>query len=309
MFYMNFIQKFGYIIFITLVLSPSSYAIVICTAANSAYFPHVISLIGSIHKINFNELQEIMVFDLGLQKSEIKRLNSIKKVHVYSVQKTHPAILDFAQAPQGYRSLGWFAWKPVVIKQTLDKYEHALWLDAGSTVLKSLTPIFDHLKKEGSFICIIGDEKIGNKWKHPVSWGTTKFIRDKYKLDTPENCWILDQEFIAGGIIGASRDHETYDNFFLPLYESTFDIRNFEDDGSPSGLGRHDQTVMSFLVYQQNLKFFQQDYTQQKPMVVAGHEINATWNAQYINENTTIYSSRNNLFALDNFEKYLQYRQ
>ncbi len=301
---MNFIKNYFYILLLVTFFDVCS--MVICTAGNSAYFPHLLNLIGSIHKIDFDNLQEIMVFDLGLTNQEIQNINSIQKTHVYKVKKTDPSILDFMYAPQGYRSLGWFAWKPVVIKQALDRHERVLWLDAGNTVLKSLMPIFECIDEFGYFICTIGNDTIDGRWKHPVGWGATRFVREKYDLDSRENRWILDQEFIEGGICGFKKNHEIYKDFLMPLYQSTFDIRNFEDDGTPPGLGRHDQVLMSILVYQKHLKFFRQDYTQRYPMVILGKDIFITWNPAHVDDRTTLYRSRNDIGRIDNFEKYIR---
>lgn len=284
-------------------------SMVICTATNSKYFKHTLGLIGSIHKNSYTNLVEIMVFDLGLSPQEKKRLNAIKKTNVYTIEKTHPHILNIFQAPQGYQSLGWFAWKPVVIKQALDKHDTILWLDAGNTVLRSLQPIFNHIQKNGYLICTIGDEKDGHQWKHPIKWGATQYIIDKFNLDTAENRWILGAEFIDGSLIGASKNHASYTDYFLPLYKATYDLRNFADDGTSSGVGRHDQTYMSALGYLQGKTVLQQEHTQTTPMLLDGHEIFTTWNPNYVDERTAIYHSRSDLYLVEDFAKYLKYRK
>src|SRR5439155_21284257 len=48
-----------------------------CTAADSSYFTHLLNLIGSIHKISFDQLGEIAVFDLGLHQEQVEELNKI----------------------------------------------------------------------------------------------------------------------------------------------------------------------------------------------------------------------------------------
>lgn len=81
-----------------------------CTTADERYFPLLINLIGSIHKVNFDELGEIAVFDLGFTEQQLDELHCIEKVRVYNVELTHPDLLK----PNSRLKRGWYAWKPVV---------------------------------------------------------------------------------------------------------------------------------------------------------------------------------------------------
>ena len=40
-----------------------------------------------------------------------------------------------------------YAWKPLAIKEGVDEFGGGLWLDAGSSVMGSLDPVFDLLVK------------------------------------------------------------------------------------------------------------------------------------------------------------------
>lgn len=282
-----------------------------CTGASSNYFPHVLNLIGSIHRVNFDDLGEIAVYDLGLSQHERDALSRIQKVSVQSLQCTHPQLLQFFTLPNGHRILGWYAWKPVAIKQALDLFPYVLWIDAGSTVLKPLNTLMQYIEQEGYFIATIGNEYEHGRYRHPISWGTTHFVRKKFDLDKPDNRWILSAEFVMGNIIGVAR--ESKDLFLMSLYEMTKDLRNYQDDGStPNGFGtaRHDQTLLSVWVYLHGLTVFKQDYTQQVPMMlsVKGHEepLYITWNKPYVCEKTCIYSSRGDLSY--NGAQYIHYK-
>src|ERR1700722_507157 len=67
-----------------------------CTASDSDFFEYLLQLIGSVHRVNFKETEEISVFDLGLTKTQRAFLNSINKVTVYDVEMTNPDLLkDF----------------------------------------------------------------------------------------------------------------------------------------------------------------------------------------------------------------------
>ncbi len=103
----------------------------------------------------------------------------------------------------------WYAWKPVVIKQSLQTFHYILWVDTGTTVLKQLDNLFKYIQNEGYFLATIGNEIINGRYKHPLSWATTSYI----------------QKQIMAGVIGISKKNQ---NAFLnQLYKLTYDLKNF----------------------------------------------------------------------------------
>ena len=134
-----------------------------CTAADEQYFPWLLSLIGSIHKVNFEALGEIAVFDLGFAAWQRALLNVMEKVHVYFLDTAHPKrkelLTSFKTSDHGRTARGWYAWKPVVIKQALDMFPYVLYLDAGTVALKRLDNLFKHIQRKGYFL--LEDQKWG----------------------------------------------------------------------------------------------------------------------------------------------------
>lgn len=289
-----------------------------CTAANSNYYQHLLNLIGSIHKVNYNTLGHIAVFDLGLTPTQKAELLRIDKLSIHEVEKTHPDILKiFVKDNIYHRTVpGWYAWKPVVLKQSLEMFPYVVWLDAGTTVLRPLDDLFAHIVEYGYFLATIGDGPVNGKCEHNVGWGTTKFVAEQFQLNDPANKWILEKESVMAGVIGVSRN--CYPFFVHPLYSLTRDMRFFKDDGTaPNGFGtgRYEQTLMSILAYSENMHIFEQDYQQKVPMeLVVKRDAQLhfkrdivpfyiTWHGGYVNEKTHIYSSRNDM---GNFQQYVQ---
>lgn len=292
----------------------------VCTASCRNYFDKVLNLIASIHKVNYSELKEIAVFDLGLEQSQIDQLKSIEKVSVYKLEQNNPDVLKrFKVGPTQSTVLGWYAWKVVAIKQALDMFPHVLWLDGGTTVLNSLNDLNEHLVEHGHFLATIGDEtKKDGSWMHPVKWGLTNFVRKAFNLDAEANKWILDKEMIMGGVIGMVRDSEAYKKILMPLYGFAQEkgLRYFQDDGTaPDGWGkaRHDQVLLSCLVYSQGFNFAIQDHKQKNPIhFTIGNrtvDFHITWNDAYVDQNTNIYSSRGDIKRYDLFSKFTKYKQ
>ncbi len=280
------------------------------TAADSNYYEPLLNLIGSISRVHGSNLGKIAVFNIGLTENQIQELNTIEKVEVFEVEKVHPDILKPMQvSPRGKTVPGWYAWKPVAFKQALDLFPYVLWLDAGTTVLKPLTDLFEYIKQHGYFLGTIGNEYEHGSYLHPVRWQTTQHLVKKFNLNSIENSWILDQEAVMGNVFGATMSCK--DIFALPAYELAKDLSNFADDGStPQGFGtaRHDQMVLTVLAYTKHLTILKQDYTQEKPMdlMIDGkpRPLYITWHPGYICDKTHIYSSRGDL---SNKEYYLQY--
>ena len=55
---------------------------IVITGANSPYFESLLTLINSIHKDSFELVDMIVVYDFGLDQTEINRLKSLKKIMI-----------------------------------------------------------------------------------------------------------------------------------------------------------------------------------------------------------------------------------
>lgn len=286
-----------------------------CTASDKNYFQSLLNLIGSIHKTAFNSLGEIAVFDLGLDKEQIEQLNKIQKVSVHKIELTHPDLLkQFKTNHAGKTVPGWYAWKFVILKQALELFPYALWVDAGTTILKPLDNLFKYIEQSGYFLCTIGDEKLNNQIYHPIRWGATEFVKDYFNLNSQDKKWILDQEPLLSGTIGVSRKCLNY--FVKPLYELSRNLRIFEDDGTtPNGFGtgRHDLIVLSIFAYLNGLTIHNDDYTQQIPIYLnirnKYETFYVTWNREFVSDKTYLYNSRRDLSNFDEYCKAIKYKK
>lgn len=225
----------------------------ICTAADEHYFPCLINLIGSIHKNNFSEIEEIAVFDLGLSSHQITYLNNIQKLKVYPIEITHPDLLKRLNTRTWGKPIpGWYAWKPVIIKQAFDLFPDnptVFWIDAGTTILKSLTHLFEYVEEKGYFF------HNGCDWV--INKETTNFVKEAFNLHSPENAWIKSSPGMEAGFMGVTK--KVYDQFILPMYLLSYDLRYFADDGScPQGFGycRHDQALFSLFALSNTMTIF-----------------------------------------------------
>lgn len=270
-----------------------------CTAANSTYYRCLLNLIGSIHETNFDECQEIAVFDLGFEQEELQTLQNIQKVNVYPLDKTHPDMLTYFR-DHGINCLGWFSWKPVAIKKALEMFPYVLWVDAGTELRNPVDFLFQYIQEHDYLLCTIGDHRDGRgKWIHPIRWGTTSFVKNQFGLEAPDKQWILEQEFVMGNFMGISRKGSVY--FLNDLYEWTKDLRYYADDGTAAegwGSARHDQLLLSILAYMRNLTIYIQDGIEGKPTLlqVGGQVVPfyINWWEKLLTSKTHIYNVRKN---------------
>ena len=216
-------------------------------AADEKHFPWLLQLLGSIYRFNFDDIGAIAVFNLGFTPAQIDELNSIEKVTVYEVEQTNPSMFTYFKNRKWENYVrGWYSWKPVVIKQALDLFPYVLYLDSKIIVTQPLNNLFEHIRQNGYFLI----DQI-----HRVKILSTTHVINKFDLDNPKNRYLSDAISIAGGVQGLTR--ELYNDYIMPMFELSKDIKNFEDDGSaPNGLGhaRCDQTLFSIYAAKLNLK-------------------------------------------------------
>ncbi|MGC2310860.1 MAG: hypothetical protein WA432_04525 [Candidatus Babeliaceae bacterium] len=212
-------------------------------ATDTEFYERAVNLIATIHYYNFECTEEIAVFDLGLDASQRNFLNDIEKVKVYDVELVHPQLLTkFVVAPDaGKYARGWYAWKPVIIKQALDMFPYVLYMDAGISVVGPLDDLFEHLQQVGYLFV---------DCNYLIKARITRPVINLFNLFTPQKNYIVNRLGISAGFQGVT--HHLYEPYVMPMYNIV--KNNFEcfiDDGSaPGGFGeaRHDQMIASVMV-------------------------------------------------------------
>ncbi|MEX0671808.1 MAG: hypothetical protein WD068_00465 [Candidatus Babeliales bacterium] len=270
-------------------------SIVIVTASDSTYYRFLLNFIGGLHRVDFEHLKEIMVFDLGLEQEQKAALATIKKVGIYAIEKVNQDVLRlFTTTHYGKKVAGWYAWKPVAIKQALDRYPTILWMDAGTNIFHSILPLFKHVEQHGFF---------GITVNHSIAWGATSFVRAHFDgwVDFNENC-------VAGGHLGFSR--KLYKTIVHPIYQHVKDLRFFADDGTTPdgfGTGRHDQILWSIYIRKYQLPVMPADGWMM--LNVDGNDVpfHMHWHYQGVTKDTTLLQCRSGWFY-DHLQ-YIQYKE
>ncbi|MDW8801313.1 DUF1647 domain-containing protein [Clostridium sp. A1-XYC3] len=121
---------------------------VLATACNSAYFNACLTLIASIHRLSFNDVDKILVYNLGLTEDEKEQLNSLQKVQVMEFNLDDSYFQEYLTPKQ-------FAWKPYVIKDAGNYGNLILYMDSGAVTVKNIKCLYDIIENDD--ILIVGD--------------------------------------------------------------------------------------------------------------------------------------------------------
>lgn len=279
-----------------------------CTYADSRHCELLLNLIGSIHRFDFDRLGEIMVFDLGLNERQREQLNRIQKVSVYGVEKVNPDILTpFISSPSGKIVRGWFTWKPVAIKQALDKYPYILCIDAGICITRSIEPLFKYIREHGYFLI----SNLPIMTCNIARRVTRSVLRDVIDKEDPSIRNFLlknDTIMISAGLQGLSR--EILDSYVMPMYELAHKPHLFADDKTAKtgfGEARHDQTLFSILAHKLKMKIHQEGVIELDFSNGRRIKFHTTSDKRFFTKETNILISR--FGATLNYKRFIHYKK
>ncbi|XP_013409229.1 uncharacterized protein LOC106172863 [Lingula anatina] len=204
----------------------------VVTGASDGYFGGLRNLVGSIHF--WEPRTNIVVYDLGLANFQ-KRLIS---------QWCWTTLLsfDFAQYPAHVSVLKEYAWKPVIMKDAVDKYGKILWIDAGSDVRGPLKKIDKYLSQDGHFL-VQGQDEDMTLFSHNATF--------KYFSSSKEE--FLKKPSYSGNLQGWVRGSRAYIDILLPLKACALTPECITPPGSMLFNHRYDQTALSILAYKSGL--------------------------------------------------------
>jgi hypothetical protein len=197
----------------------------IALSFNSKFFKAGITLIASLHRVAFDSFDQIIVYDLGLTRTEVDCLNNCEKVKVVSYPEIVYACFD------GFLEPRQFAWKPLVIKDVGRKEgELILYIDAGAVVLKDIQIIFTIIDKEEIFL--VQDYHLNCDW-------TTSRALELMNATTEER----NGKQLWAGIIGYKVGGK-----YQPVIDQAFEYaQNQEIVCGDRKCHRHDQSIYSVL--------------------------------------------------------------
>ena len=201
------------------------YKNIIITGANSIYFESLLTLISTVHKDSFELVDMIVVYDFGLDQTEINRLKSLEKIMIVDIVK------DF-QIYEGISSIKTKCHflKMYTLFHSMSLSKNVLWLDAGACALRSLEPIFNVIESEDIFL--VGDIHLNKNYTHKRCVEVMNATEEE----------LMDNQ-LWSGLVGFKSDGKysriITEGWNYSQIEGCVD--GFEDNH------RHDQSVLSIL--------------------------------------------------------------
>jgi len=208
------------------------------TASDSEYFERSLNLIASINLHDNN--QEIIFYDLGLDKTQKERLKTISNVTVKLFRfNDYPSFVS--KRRDGHNKLGEYSWKGIIIYEELKiSKNNLLWLDAACVISKNPKLIKTLIGANG-FYATYSSNKIKD-WTHK---DTLKY------LDFPKN--LYEKRNFMSGIVGVSKNILT-----MKIIKEWSEYSQIEECIAPIGSSRfnhrQDQAVLTLLIYLNNFQ-------------------------------------------------------
>jgi hypothetical protein len=190
--------------------------VVLASAADARYGYQLVNLVGSV-RANSDVFDEIVVFDLGLEQAQRRLLEDVAGVEIRAV----PAFVPHWRAGRTWKTWIWTHLEASLL----------FWLDAGTTVLRSLRPALEAAEDRGYFVVSQG---------HPLA---DSIPSDYYELyDFPRG--LASREAVAAGILAFRPESEFFERVIVPTHDDA--VRGRSLGFSPGELHRNagiDQTV------------------------------------------------------------------
>jgi hypothetical protein len=123
---------------------------VIVTAASAGYFRALSTLLSTLRRTSAGTVAGIVVWDLGLRRSQRAVLSGLDDVEVARLPGRplwpYP---DWAESTRFRES---YAFKPFALLRTGFPGDQVLWLDAGVAVLRDVAPAFEMIDRDGAIL-------------------------------------------------------------------------------------------------------------------------------------------------------------
>tara|TARA_B110000495_G_scaffold58225_1_gene49347 strand:- start:2044 stop:3252 length:1209 start_codon:yes stop_codon:yes gene_type:complete len=211
----------------------------IVTGSDFTHYKSLTNLLNTL--IKFERDTRVIVYDLGLsevQKKDFKK-NFVNFTLIDFQFDEYPIFISQRSKPDN--KLGSYAWKPIVLKETLNNYEGSvLWLDAGDALTKKLTLIRIILTSIGLYVCY-SPGKI-SEWTH----------RDVLK-NMNFNLKLINKRNLASGMVGFNSKNTKSLGILNEWFEKAQIEKFIAPKGSNRSNHRQDQSLLTLICYKQNM--------------------------------------------------------
>lgn len=203
----------------------------IVTASSANHFVPLVQLIVSIKK--HEPKTPLLLYDLGLTVQQAEWLKAVDGLEY--------RLFDFRQYPRHVR-LGAesYAFKPIIIRQALAQYRHAIWMDAGDELTGPIVALMGTYLEQHGFFSGVSTGSLRD-WTH---------IGTQRKLDV-DGTLLGTRNCNAAFLAFAQSAHDLYE----PWLDCALDVDCITPVESSRTNHRQDQAALSVLVAQSQGKY------------------------------------------------------
>ena len=209
---------------------------VIVTGSNSAYF-HGLKNFAASAKFWAPD-RKLVVYNLGMTAEQLATAKSWSNLYELHWEDGIPE-----SYPPHVHRLKTYAWKPIIINETVHRYKSMLWLDAGATFVGPVAPIEEIIHRHGIFLVRGQDDHMKYR-SHPGTYTWFGYNKTTFRA----------KDHFAGGIQGHVYPSRYIDSIVVPNAKCALDPNCIDPPGSKFENHRYDQTSLSILAYQQHVQ-------------------------------------------------------
>ena len=212
---------------------PTDGSVWVVTAASAVYFDRVRNFVGSMHTYAVGV--PVLVYDLGLSAEQRQQMTAWQNVSVRA--------FPFDEYPQHVRNLFSYSWKILIHHRAFSdlppQAERVIVLDSGLELRShiALPRIAETVARQGYWMASQANSV--DRMSHPL---TLQLLNISWSS-------IIGKQFCAGGLTGWRRGSAAYEQLVGRAYQCAMDESCILPPGAGHSNHRHDQVVMSSLIY------------------------------------------------------------
>jgi hypothetical protein len=210
---------------------------VIVTGATVSYMKGLTNLCASLRY--WAPHHKVVVYNLGgMTKDQIQEIEGWANVAAVEwrdgVPEHYPPHVSIGKI---------YAWKPIIVNETLHKYKSIFWLDAGSTVAGPITPIENVIQKTGLML-VKGQDLDMKKMSFEATYEWFNVTKETFKAGP----------HFSGNTQAFMLPSRYVESVVIPDAACAMDRDCISPKGAKLRNHRYDQTTISILAYQPKVR-------------------------------------------------------
>ncbi|XP_033641627.1 uncharacterized protein LOC117301712 [Asterias rubens] len=206
---------------------------------------HIVESMGMIKSAQTHMPdKQIYVYNLGLNKKNIQKLNSVCNVHVRG--------FDFSKYPPHVRNLNTMVWKVVIMRETLAEFGTIFYGDASVRFKGPLSKIMPYLYLHHGFMAhLLGfDPKITGEIPH-YYYMTHEGMFKEMGLDKNDfyNVTKSDAPYFSFGRLLLANSTVLWEKLLNPVLECALKPQCIAPEGSKRNNHHYDQSLAAIVIY------------------------------------------------------------